>query len=196
MKITEKIKILGLVIISFTFGCLIDRSFLDFPYLQLESKINILDIFSLLVTVAIAFMIPFFINKLIEEKRGLKSFLIEELRELIKIINKIKTIISDAHTKGSFDLKNRDDIIYTFHEAELKVASIREQLDVVFDNKSECLCKTLTDLVLTYSGYVTGGELMTSSFVRVDERFYRENNTQHSKIETGLKKLIHEIYKF
>ena len=55
---------------------------------------------------------------------------------------------------------------------------------------------TLTKLLYDYKEYVTGGELMLSSFIAVNDRFYRESNTEHSKIETGLKKIIQQIYKF
>lgn len=196
MNVIKKIKIPLFVIVAFILGIFLDRIFLDFPYLKLDPQVNVLDIANLIVTIVIAFMIPFFINKLIEEKRGLKTFIIDELKCLIEIISKVKTIINDAHTKGVFEAKDRDCIIYTFHEAELKVVSIKEQLNVIFEDDCDHICTNLTELLFTYKDYVTGGELMTSSFTTVNEHFYRENNTQHSKIETGLKKLIHEIYKF
>ncbi len=196
MVFKNKITTITIVAISFTAGIALDRFFKDFPYLKLDPKINILNLANLLVTIIIAFLIPLYITKLIEDKRGIKTFLVNEFKELIAILIEIKKIVSDAHTKGIFETCDRDKINYTFHEAELKTNSIREQIKVAFAENADETNKNLTELLFNYKNYLTGGELMNSSFVKVDERFYRESNTEYSKIETGLKTSIQKIYKF
>ena len=185
-----------LALFPFGTGIFFDRLFINFPLLQLDPKINILQIASLVVTVVIAFLIPLYVNKLIEDKRGAKSFIIEELKELIKITFKIKDVISNAHEIGVFTSKDRDTINYIFHEAELKIFSIQEQIKEAFEHNVENTSKNLSSLVSVYKEHVTGGELMHSGFNKVDERYYRENNTKYSKLETGLKKFIQSVYKF
>jgi len=184
------------IIIPFVLGIILDRFLKDFPYLELDPKINFLSLANLIVAIVIAFLIPFTVKKYIEDEKDIKSFLVDELKELISIVNCIKSIISDAHSNGSFSNNNRDCIIYKFHEAELKVNSIREQVKIAFESKSVEVEKNLSESLSKYDDYITGGELMNSSFVKVDERFFKESNVEYSKIETSLKKLIHKVYKF
>jgi hypothetical protein len=195
MGLQNKIIFFAFLFIAFVSGITLDRFFQDFPYLKLDPQINILSLASLIVTIVIAFLIPISITKLIEDKRGIKAFLVDEFKELIIILNKIKTIIVDAHGKGIFETHDRDNINYIFHEAELKTSSIREQIKEAFGEKVEETNKNLTDLLFSYKDYITGGELMNSSFTKVEDRFYRESNTEYSKIETGLKTEIQKIQK-
>ncbi|MFA6447712.1 MAG: hypothetical protein WCW31_05715 [Patescibacteria group bacterium] len=188
-------KYFTLVTISFAFGIFFDRLLQDIPYLSLETKISILDLASLLIAVAIAIMIPHYVTKIIEDKRGIKTFLIEEFKELIVILKNIKSKINDAYVIGKLEENDKRAIVYIFFEAELKVNSIREQLEIAFKNKTQNIENDLTDFLFEYNEYVTGGELMNSDF-KIDERFYKEHNTEYSKIETGVKNLIQKVYRF
>lgn len=186
------------VLISFGLGLgigvLLDRCFKDFPYLQLDPKIGILDIVTLLITITIAFMIPFFVTKILDDKKGIKNLLIDEVKGLIVITAGIQKVISDSHILGEFKPEDRDRINYIFHEAELKISSIQEQIDIA-DGDSEKIGEKLKDLLFVYKDYLTGGELMLSTFRVVNDRFYMENKTEYSKIETGLKTIIQKLYK-
>lgn len=185
-----------LILLSFILGILLDRCFKNFPYLELDPKVGVLDLATLLITIAIAFMIPIFVTKIIEDKKGIKIFFVDEVKELIFILSEIKKVISDAHGLGEFKPTDRDKINYIFHTAELKIVSIREQVEIAFKNKAEETGTALVDSLFEYKDYLTGGELMLSTFVKVDERFYKENNTHYSKLETKLKTLTQKIYKF
>lgn len=196
MNIQQKIINSSAILIVFIFGLLVGRLWKNFPYLKFNPEINILDSVNLLVMVIIAFMIPIFITKLIEDKRGIKIILIDETRELISIISEIKNIISSAHSSGALKVTDKDDINFKFHEAELKANSILEQIKESFVNNSPEVQGTIKGLLWNYKDYLTGGELMHSSFIKVNQHFYRENITEYYKIETGLKTLIQKICKF
>jgi hypothetical protein len=185
-----------LVIVAFCFGIFVDRLFVNFPYLELDPQVGVIDVAGLTVGIFIALLIPFSVSKLIEDKRGIKAFLVEEIKDLIQIIAEIKQVLREAHVAGVFIDKDRDKIVYTIHEAELKIDSINEQIEEAFENKAKVTKKTLTDLLIRYDKYLTGGELILASFIKVDERYYKESNLEHSKIETGLKTLLQRIYKF
>lgn len=195
MTAQNKIIIILLCLISFILGVSLDRIFKNLSYLQLDPKVSVVDITSLLVTIFIALLIPFYINKLIDDKRGIKMCLIDEFKELIEIMAQIKAIISDSYSRGSFENKDRDNINYLFHSAELKINSVIEQMSITFKDEAVATKQALTALFDPYKDYLTGGELMISSFNKIDDRFYRENNTKYSKIETGIKVLIQKVYK-
>ncbi|MCK9445275.1 hypothetical protein M0Q50_00095 [bacterium] len=190
----EKIKIPSCVFFLVILGMLIDRIYLDFPYLQLDPKINLLNVANLLISILIAFLIPLYFKKLTEEKHDQKIFLIDDFKELITIVKKIKSIVSDAYNKRVFSTQDRDNIILTFTEAELKVDSIKSQISL-FGNGSRKISEDLTEHLFEYNDYLTGGEMMLSSFDSVDLRFYTDNNIKYGKLETEIKNLIHKTYK-
>ena len=196
MSLRSKSIYLFIFLVGLGFGVLIDRLIKYYPYLSLDCKINAFDVANLFVTIVIAIMIPFFVSKLIEDKRGIKAMISEEIKELILIILDIKEVVSNSHRKGVFEVEDRDSINYKFHEAELKAYSIITQVNESFKSNSKETKETVISLLFGYKDYLTGGELMQSSFTKVDQRFLRENNTEYYKTETGLKTLIHRVCKF
>ncbi len=181
--------------IAFITGVVLDRFVRNYPLFSLDKKLDVIEIGTLVATIAVAFMIPRYITKFIEDVRGVKQMLIEELRELLEISNEIQTVIKDAHYCGNFTPDNRDKVVRTFHELELKTDSIVSQTTEAFGKKVECTNQSIKNLVMDYQDAITGGELMMSSFSKVDERYFRELNTAHSKIETGVKTLMQTLYK-
>ncbi|OGZ66337.1 MAG: hypothetical protein A3C50_01180 [Candidatus Staskawiczbacteria bacterium RIFCSPHIGHO2_02_FULL_43_16] len=182
--------------VFFLVGILAGQFLKDIPYLTLDPSVSPLEVANLFVGIAIAFLIPFTVKKYIEDKKDIKSFLVDEFKELIATIHEVKAIIAKARSANIFTADNRNDIRAQFHESELKVNSITEQLKIAFVAQSPKTEAVLKELLWKYDHYITGGELMNSSFTAVDERFFRESNIEYSKMETGLKKLIHEVYKF
>lgn len=182
-------------ILLFLGGILVGSVIKRLPYLKLDPAVNVIDLATLIATVAIAFMIPVYVQKFIEDNRGVKASLVEELKDLLLVISRIKTIISDSHIDGNFMPKNRDDILFVFYEAELKINSIEEQFKVAYKSDCEEVSNSLKGFLFAYQDYLTGGELMLSSFTRIDDRFYKENSTEYSKIETGIKTMIQKIHK-
>lgn len=195
MKLVPGLLSFFLYSILFLSGMLIDRSIRNYPVFRLDAKLNVLDAGTLLATVAVAFMIPLFVTKLIEDTRGVKQMLIEELKELLCITKEIRGVLNKSYLSGSFSDTDRDNIVRIFNEMEIKVDSVVSQTSEAFGSKAQRLNQDMKNLVISYQDFITGGELMMSSFVKVEERFFRESNTEHSKIETGLKTLMQTLYK-
>lgn len=196
MSIRWKCAIGFVFFLAFALGAIVDRLIKVYPYLQLDAKIGILDVASLLVTITIAVMIPFLLDKFIEDKKGIKSLLIEELKELIAIVENAKSIISEAHSAGVLTPEDKDKILNLFHEAEIKAGSFEQQVEIGFKHKYSEIKKSVDDLLFDYKDFLTGGELMNSGFIKVENSFLRQNNTEYSTLETGLKVLIQKIYRF
>lgn len=185
------------IMTSFLLGMLLDHCIRSYPLLKLDTEINILDAATLLFTIIISFMIPFFVTKLIEDTQGIKKFLVDEVKELITILDSIKKVISDSYSKEVYDqTSDRDSILNKINEAELKVDCILKQIDVAFPKKAKQSKSILTDLLFNFEDSLTGGELMHSNFNKVDDRFYKKIISDYSTIETGLKTYIQKIFTY
>ena len=61
----------------------------------IDNTINTLSFVSLLVTVSIAIFVPFLIKKAIDDNKGIKTLIIDEVKEIICLVEKNHKIISD-----------------------------------------------------------------------------------------------------
>lgn len=180
----------------FVVGIITDRIIKDFPYIEWDNKVSFISALSLIITIVISIMIPLFIKKLIDDNRDIKTFLVEEVKDLIKVVSSIRDIISNAHSISEFKRSDCDEIIYIFHSAELKVESIEDQLEISFKKQSQDTIQNLKNALSIYKRYLTDGEMMISTFDKVNDNFYKENNNEYSKVETAFKKAIHSIHKY
>jgi hypothetical protein len=167
----------------------------DLPGIEFDNKVKLFEILNLLLTLGIGVSIPLLVKKWIEDNRPVKMALCEEVKCIINKVDKIKQVICDCHASGSITKENKDNINYLFHNAEIQITSFGAQLKISFPTQSVGIMTQLKEKFNAYKDYLTGGQLMVSSFEKVDERFYRENNMEHSKIETELKTIAFQIHR-
>lgn len=153
-------------------------------------------VLSWLTTIGIALAIPFLVKKGIDDNRGIKSFLVDEVKELIEITKSIKEVVSSSYSSGTFQPSDKDTILTNFHSAQQKLGSIQDQLKISFESESKKTIEDMKSALSNYKQYLTGGEMMWSSFTSVSHSFNNENNSEYSKMETILKASIHHIHKF
>lgn len=188
--------ILGLMgIWCIALGMYLSSFYTDFPYLTLDNEVNVIDAATLFFTIFIGLMIPIWVQKIMEDTKGIKVFFVDEMKELIQIFEALPSLLSESYSLGKFKKEDRNKIIHVFHDAEVKIVSIEAQLNVSFKKESVELCKKMKELLLAYKNYLTGGELMVSTFNKIDERFYRENKAEYNKLASGLKVLIQDIHR-
>ncbi|USN95021.1 MAG: hypothetical protein H6791_01150 [Candidatus Nomurabacteria bacterium] len=162
----------------------------------IDNTINTLDFISLLVTISIACFVPFLIKKAIDDNRGIKSLLIEEVKDLICLIEKNHKIISELFSQGTaVENKHRDAVIYNFFDAELKLDSIRSQLEISYSSKKG-FSQKIFDHSIKYKQFLTDSKFMISSYTQVDFDFYREETNAFAGFQKALMSQIHEIHKF
>ncbi len=163
---------------------------------KIDNTINILSFVSLLVTICIAIFVPFLIKKVIDDNRGIKSILIEEIKSLICIIEQNHKIIADLFSDGvSIANEHRDKTRENFFDAELKLDSIRSQLEISYPFK-KTFFKKIFDHSIMYKQFLTDSKFMMSSYTQVDYDFYREDKNAFAKFQKSLMTQIHEIHKF
>lgn len=183
-----------------TFLCLATGFFFgsinNYTAVTLDNEVNVLDVLSLLITIGIAVFVPSLIKKAIDDRKDVKMLLIDEVKELINLVKLPHQVVQDLYSKNETIAQSaRDNIVNLFHDAELKNDSIREQIEVSFRNHSTTT-KEITNLLLEYKAFLTGGVLMSSKYVSIDFEFYRQDKTAFANFEKGLKKVMHEIHKF
>lgn len=188
--------ILGLILfVFFAIGLSIGIIWKDLPIVKFNPEIKIYEVANLLLTLIIGITIPLLVKKWIEDNRSVKISLVDEIKNILSTLNEIKLLLDNCHKCSIITKEQKDEINYLFHESELQINSLNEQLKISFEPQCKKIIDKLKENYHTYKDYLTGGELMLSSFVRVDDRFYREHKTEQSKIETYLKTVIHQIYK-
>ena len=126
--------------------------------------------------------------------KTIKNYLVQEIEQLISEIKENKTLIAQSFTDGKFKSEQRDKINFTFHSTELQIESIQKQFEVSFPNSLE-IVEDMKDSLRVYKDYLTGGELMISTFIKIELPFYREHSNEYNKFESHLKEMIHKIHR-
>lgn len=194
MKQKQKI-IIGVVFLLILLGGICIGVFVkNFPVLEFERKISVLETLTFIVTVAIGIVFPFLIKKWVDDNQTIKNYLVQEIEQLISEIKENKTLIAQSFTDGEFKSSQRDKINFTFHSTELQIESIQKQFEVSFPN-SLSIVEDMKDSFRIYKDYLTGGELMISTFDKIELPFYREHSNQYNKFESHLKEMIHKIHR-
>lgn len=163
---------------------------------EIDNKINTLDFISLLITICIALFVPFLIKKAIDDNRGIKSLLIDEVKELICLVEENHKIISGLYSQSTtIENKHRDAVRENFFDAELKLDSIRSQLEISYSSKKDFSEKVFNHSI-KYKQFLTDSKFMMSSYTQVDYDFYREEKNAFAGFQKALMSQIHEIHKF
>lgn len=195
MSNLKKFIITLIIIVIFIVGLIIGLVWKDLPFVKFNNEIKLYEVANLLLTIIIGVSIPLLLKKWIEDNRSVKGSLVDEVKNIISSIDRIKCIITKCHSDLSVSKEQKDEVNYIFHTSELQINSLIEQIKISFDPQSKAIIENLKKNYHTYKDFLTGGEFMISSFTKIDDRFYREHNTEQAKIETCLKTIIHKIYK-
>jgi len=195
MSIKNKIIVCVLLLIAIITGLVVGLIWKDLPLVKFNSEIKLIEVANFILTMSLGIVIPFMVKKWIEDNRSVKAVLVDEIKNILSTLNKIKTIIDNCHTNQSISKEQKDEINFLFHETELQISSLEEQYKISFSSKQNSIISTLKTKYFEYKDYLTGGELMLSTFTNVDSRFYREHKTKFYQIETCLKLSVHSIHK-
>lgn len=177
----------GILIAGIVIGCIWN----NVPFFTLDPQINIADLVNLFVTIFIAVVVA----KIFQYSLAIKTYMIEELGELVDLVKLTHKVIADAYSAGSFSSTDRDKLMFAFHSVELKLGSIETQMSAAFPKRSIPIMQSLMSSYLDYKNHLTGGEIMFSSFTQVSNTCYRDCSTQHSKIETAIKTTLQKVHK-
>ena len=194
MKKKQKIVVGIVFVLILLAGICIGVFMKNFPILEFEPKVSVLEMLTFLVTVTIGVVFPFLIKKWVDDNQTIKQYLVQEVEQLIYEIKENKELISKSFTDGEFKNEHRDKITFTFHSTELQIESIQKQFEVSFPN-SKKIVEDMKESFRVYKDYLTGGEMMISTFTKIELTFYREHSNEYNKFESHLKEMIHKVHR-
>ncbi len=166
----------------------------NLPIIEFEPKVSVIEILSFLATVTIGVIFPFLIKKWVDDNQTIKHYLVQEIEQLISEIKENKELISKSFSDGEFNSEHRDKINFTFHSSELQIGSIQEQFEVSFPDAIQVV-EEMKEAFRTYKDFLTGGEMMISTFNKIELPFYRKHLNEYNKFESHLKRMIHKVYR-
>jgi hypothetical protein len=196
MSQSKKVIISVLLLVSFFGGVLLGFVIKNGNIIEFNREIRISEVANFLLTIGLAFLIPFFIKKWIDDGRFIKGVLVDEVKNLISTLSQIKIIITNCNQNNKITKDQKYEINAIFHEAELNIDSLNTQLTISYSNHSKTLHLEISKVFNKYKDFLTGGDFMNKNFDKISSDFLREHNTEYSKLTTYLKTIIHEVHKF
>ncbi len=183
-------------ILIFLGGFVAGRIVKDIPYLTLETKVGIGDIANFVIATVVAVLIPVSLSPILKNKRVIKDFLIDEVKDCIDFLTSIKASVDDMAIRGSSEESDRVKINSMIaQDLGMKIGSLAEQLEVSFKNKCPEIKTALTERYGEYWREMTGGDLMSQNFT-FSLGFRATHDRNYAKLQACLKKTIHEINNF
>lgn len=180
-------------VIIFIFGFTAGLIKNDIPFFSVNGEVGITDLANLILTIVVAFLIPLSLSPIITNKRTIKDFLINETKNCIDFLISIKSIIEENSLKNedSDDAKKRINYMISTGLGA-KISSLTEQLNTSFKKQSYKDIRNIDENYKEYWQEITGGELMSNDF-KFDIKFCLSHDKGYRKIESCLKKIIHNI---
>ena len=161
----------------------------------MESEVGLGDIANFILVLLVAVLIPILLNPLLDNKRYTKDFLIDEIRGCLNQLKGIKTIIDNCNIQNQTKKEDKREILSKITYFDLQIASLIKQLQPSFKKPSRNMRESLYEECRDYWKDTTGGELMNAKF-KINNSFCKNHDTAFLKIDSHLKKCIHEINHF
>lgn len=175
------------IVFGFAAGLIVN----NIPYLRLDTKVGISDIASILLTITVAAIL----SPLTTNRRTIKDFLINEVKDCINFLNSIKKEIDEAAIKGSSEKADKLRINSMIRDLGIRIDSLNEQLNLSYKRKSKGLQQKLTDMSNEYWEAMTSGQLMADGF-KFDATYVSLHDKNYKKLLTTLKLGIPTINDF
>jgi hypothetical protein len=164
-------------------GCVLGAFFCNYSYFEFDSKINIFELISLIVTTGFGIYISVKIGKVLNLENSEKSILIEEVKESIKITERINIAIE----RKSYDVRNI--------AAEVKLLNEHLYLLESLFQSSHCKDISLVDTRhdLRVFRKVTTGQSAVNNIITLDMANYRASKAAYRMLKHRYFKLILDI---
>lgn len=178
-----------LLTLSLFVGLLIGHN-LSLGFLKIKADgIGLDQLLSILVTLGIGWYIPSKLAKIIEDKRVIKNLLVEEVHSFLTFVKAIKNKVNKCFTDGAITSNDKLEINLLFEEADLLVANLKSQAEIV----NAELCDNPIAAYTDYWRFVTGGSLMNQNYIAIDPAFNSKIIVEHYKFEIAFKQLAQVI---
>lgn len=194
----QRLILAGVCLLALILGIVIGCVWGNVPFFTIDPQISLMDVLGFLLnslSLAVTVFIAVNVTKILQSNQAITSYLASELDELIILVKTVHKIMTDAYSAKSFQEQNRDALIHAFYDVELKIDSIESQILAAFPKEAPEIMESLKQAFFTYKNFLTGGEVMLSSFILVSDAWYKDCQTQHIKLETVIKKTRLTVHK-
>ena len=168
-----------------TLGSILGVFFCNYTYFTFDSKVNIFELTSLIVTSGVAFYVAVQLNRVFSQANGEKALLIEELKKSINVLDRIHSSIECksykfSNIKGEFKLLNENlhlinNLLEESHCGKMDTQILRNELSIL---------RRLT----------TGGTPI-ENVLTLDPKTYSEANNSFKKLKQHYFKTIFAVNK-
>lgn len=197
MKDKSIVSIIILAFVCLFIGFLIGVGLNDIPYLSVAKDIQlgpiIASFLTALVTLGLAFLIPYLITKQIDDSKAIKAFLIAEINTFNKDLEKIKVHLEQCKKVDKITNEDKMEINSLLDYLDKRVGSISQQLNFSFSIKSKTDMNELRIANDAFWKKITGGDLMNENFTAITPDFWKTSLEAYSDYELKIKMLAHKI---
>lgn len=159
------------------------------PYVEMDTTIGLIDSLNLIATVLIAIVIPFSVQKWVDNKKIIRDIIVKDIVSLIDLYFG-NTDILESFRDGTIDLETaRSKVRKTFHKGDTIIDGLNEQL-ISAHLKEKVDLKSITE---PYFKYLTNGNLFGSQDFVCDNDFISKHEIELRKTTTQLKLSIHKV---
>ncbi len=166
----------------------------NYPLITWNKEVKIADVGEILATLSVGIIIPIVATKWMDVNRNVKFMLVDECKEALESVKKIKAKIDYCYINKSISSSDKDEIITLFTNSELVFGNLQDCVKSAFSNKVDFICGDILEESIKYWKTVTGGDLMISTYVKIDDVFYKAHNLAWSSFEHKVKKAILTIH--
>jgi hypothetical protein len=191
MKIVKVV----LILIVFIGGILLGFFFQNFPFITWNKEIKIYEVFQTISTLFIGLFIPFLIKKWIDDGRVIKGLISEEAKELISETKKIKEKLHEYHKAKTITEDDKQYLLMLFNQVENALSQFQESLKTSFGEKMESDFQGLRVAYFVYWKGVTGEELMSASFEKVDLDFLQQHALLFNEFQGQIRAFLIKVQK-
>ena len=132
-------------------------------------EFKFMEILNFLVTIFFGIFIPYYISKSLDNKKSNRLFLIDECKDMLDDISKINCLLINLKINSVVDENNKNELVYLLEISEKKLDNLiffLEEAGLPLDVYNS------DDFKISFIKYwddITGGELMSESFIFSDE---------------------------
>ena len=186
--------LIAIFLIILSMGITIGLVINDLPYIRINKDVRFFEPMSFFLTALIGLFLPFYIKKWIDDRRSVRNELIDELKETLCEISKIRDKIGSCHARKSITREDKQEISFLFNIADLKVSNLEQLIGNELNSQISQLKANIKDEHIKYWKFLTSPDIMADSFTLVSDSYYISQNEIYSKIEVAIKKTINKIH--
>lgn len=164
----------------------------NFNLFKLEEQINIIDLATLLVTIFLAFYIPAFLSKHMENLRFEKEVIIKKIIALQSSFNEVNKLVTECVQKNAVSQSKCHLIINSFTSISNELETVITLINYSHPKKLKPELTELKTFRREYKNLVTGGQFQHQNF-KYSALTKKEEEKLFNKIDHSICMLIFKI---